>query len=170
GGMVQRLGLAIAMLSDSGLLLLDEPTAALDPDGLAAFYDLIETRRRAGGTVFFSSHQLGDVERLADQIAILVGGRLVTVVTARELSVRLADRGVMRVQLASRVAGVAERLRALSPGAEWAGDELVVPAPASLRPRCLDVIREAGAEIRGLTTEEGRLDDLYRELVGEGHQ
>lgn len=170
GGMVQRLGLAVAMLSDTGLLLLDEPTAALDPDGLTAFYDLIETRRRAGGTVFFSSHQLGDVERLADQIAILMGGRLATIVSARDLSARLADRGVMRVRLSAPVEGLAERLRALSPGATWAGDELVVPGPASLRPRCLDAIRATGADIRGLTAEEGRLDDFYRELVEEGRR
>lgn len=168
GGMVQRLGLAVSMLDDAGLLLLDEPTAALDPDGLSAFYELVEARRRAGGTVFFSSHQLGDVERLADHIAILVAGRLVSVVTARDLSARLADRGVMRVRLACRVEGLAERLRALSPGADWAGDELVLPGPASGRPQLLDVIRDADADIRGLTAEEGRLDAFYRELVGEG--
>jgi Cu-processing system ATP-binding protein len=168
GGMVQRLGLAVAMLNDAGLLLLDEPTAALDPDGLSAFYDLVEARRRAGDTVFFSSHQLGDVERLVDHIAILVAGRLASVVTTRDLSARLADRGVMRVRLACHVDGLAERLRALSPGADWVADELVLPGPASLRSQLLDVIREAGAEIRGLTAEEGRLDAFYRELVGEG--
>jgi Cu-processing system ATP-binding protein len=76
GGMVQRLGLAVAILPQAPILLLDEPTAALDPDGLCAFYGLIEQRRRDDQTVFFTSHQLGDVERLADRFAVLVNGRL----------------------------------------------------------------------------------------------
>ena len=59
------------------------------------------------------------------------------------------------------------RLRALSPAASWHGDELVLPGPASARPAMLDVIREAGGEIRGLTAEEGHLDQFYRELIGE---
>jgi Cu-processing system ATP-binding protein len=167
GGMVQRLGLAVASLSQTDVLLLDEPTAALDPDGLCAFYGLIEARRKAGGSVFFSSHQLGDVERLADLMAVIVHGRLAAVLTERELAAKLADRGVMRVRLASRVDGLRERLRALSPKALWHGEELILPGPASARPQMLDEIREAGGEIRGLTAEEGRLDQFYRELVGD---
>ena len=115
GGMVQRLGLAVATLGLTEVLLLDEPTAALDPDGLCAFYGLVEERRRAGGTVFFSSHQLGDIERLADCIAVILGGRLVAELSERELSARLADRGVMRVRLADRVGGLLERVREHSP-------------------------------------------------------
>jgi len=102
GGMVQRLGLAVAVLPDAPVLLLDEPTAALDPDGLCAFYGLVETRRRAGKTVLFTSHQLGDVEQLADRIAILVEGKLVALFSAGELATRLAERGVMRVRISVR--------------------------------------------------------------------
>jgi Cu-processing system ATP-binding protein len=167
GGMVQRLGLAVASLAATEVLLLDEPTAALDPDGLCAFYGLIEERRRRGGTVFFSSHQLGDVERLADLMAVVVHGRLVATLTERELAARLADRGLMRVRLAARIGGLIERLRTVSPGALWHGEELILPGPASARPGMLDLIREAGGDIRGLTAEEGRLDQFYRELVGE---
>ena len=127
GGMVQRLGLAVATLGTTEVLLLDEPTAALDPDGLCAFYGLVEARRRAGGTVFFSSHQLGDIERLADRVAVIVAGRLVAELTERELAARLADRGVMRVRLAARVGGLLERVRERSPQAVWFGDELIVP-------------------------------------------
>ena len=167
GGMVQRLGLAVAMLPDAPLLLLDEPTAALDPDGLCAFYGLVTRRRTEGKTVFFTSHQLGDVERLADRFAVLVEGRLVALLTERELADRLADRGVMRLRFASRLGGLLERVRSLAPKAVWSGEELIVPGPAATRPAVLDRVREAGAEIRGLTAEEGRLDELYRELVGE---
>jgi Cu-processing system ATP-binding protein len=164
--MVQRLGLAVATLPSTDVLLLDEPTAALDPDGLGAFYGLVEERRRAGGSIFFSSHQLGDIERLADRVAVIVRGVLVAEFSERELAARLADRGVMRVRLAARVAGLLDRVRERSPQAVWAGDELIVPAPASLRPAVLDVVRAAGAEIIGLTAEEGRLDRFYLELIG----
>jgi Cu-processing system ATP-binding protein len=168
GGMVQRLGLAVAMLPEAPILLLDEPTAALDPDGLCAFYGLLDERKHAGATVFFSSHQMGDVERLADRFAILVEGRLVAAFTQRELSARLADRGLMRVRLDRRPEGLLERVRAVAPKALWAVDELIVPGPASMRPAVLDLVRETGVEIRGLTANEGRLDAFYRELVGQG--
>jgi Cu-processing system ATP-binding protein len=166
GGMVQRLGLAVAMLPDAPLLLLDEPTAALDPEGLCAFYGLVGRRRNEGKTVFFTSHHLGDVERLADRFAVLVAGRLVATLTARELQDRLAERGVMRLRLEGRPPGLLESVRTLAPDAVWAADELIVPGGASLRPAVLDAVRQSGAEISGLTAEEGRLDALYQELVG----
>jgi Cu-processing system ATP-binding protein len=168
GGMVQRLGLAVAMLPDAPLLLLDEPTAALDPDGLCAFYGLVGRRRSEGKTVLFTSHHLGDVERLADRFAVLVEGRLAATLTARELQDRLAERGVMRLRLDGRPPGLLESVRAIAPDAVWAADELIVPGGASRRPAVLDVVRQAGAEIRGLTAEEGRLDTLYRGLVAPG--
>lgn len=167
GGMVQRLGLAVAMLPEAPVFLLDEPTAALDPDGLCAFYALVEHAREDGRAVLFTSHQLGDAERLADRFAILVGGRLVADLAAAELKDRLAARGVMRLRLAHRPAGLLDAVRALAPAATWAGEELIVPGPAALRPRVLDAVRGLGVELRGLTAEEGRLDLLYRELVGE---
>ncbi len=166
--MLQRLGLAVAVLPEAPILLLDEPTAALDPDGLCAFYGLVERRRREGHTLLFTSHQLGDVERLADRFALLVGGRLAAALTQRELADRLALRGLLRLRLDTPVPGLLEKIRRISESATWAADELVVPGPAVDRPRVLDVVRESGAEIRGLAAEEGRLDLLYRELVEAG--
>jgi Cu-processing system ATP-binding protein len=165
GGMMQRLGLAVAILPAARALLLDEPTASLDPDGLCAFYGLVERARHEGRTVFFTSHHMGDVERLADRFAVLVRGRLAAVLTNRELADRLSDRGVLRLRLGARDEAVLRAVRALAPAALWAADELIVPGPASLRPPVIDAVRAARAEIRGLTAEEGRLDDVYRELV-----
>jgi len=166
GGMTQRLGLAVAMLPDAEILLLDEPTAALDPDGLSAFYGLVEARRREGRTVFFSSHQLGDVERLADLIVILIEGRLAATLTSSELAAKLADRGVMRVRMGQQAPGLLERVRETAPGAQWIGDDLIVPGPTSTRLGALDAIRAAGGVIDGLSAEEGRLDEFYRSIVG----
>jgi Cu-processing system ATP-binding protein len=165
GGMVQRLGLAVAALPDARVFLLDEPTSSLDPDGLCAFYGLAERWRREGRAVLFSSHQLGDVERLADRVAVLVDGRLVADLGQRELRGRLAARGVMRVRIDACPPGLLARLASLAPGSRFAGDELVVPGAPELRAAALDAVRAAGAEIRGLTADEGRLEALYRELV-----
>jgi Cu-processing system ATP-binding protein len=166
GGMVQRLGLAVALLPSAPLLLLDEPTAALDPDGLCAFYGVVERRKAAGQTIFFTSHQLGDAERLADRFAILVGGRLAALLTARELADRLASRGVLRLRLDREPADLLERVRAIAPRATRSGDEWIVPGAAADRPRIIDVVRESGASITGLMADEGRLDTFYLELVG----
>ena len=165
GGMLQRLGLAVAMLPDAEILLLDEPTAALDPDGLSAFYALIERRRRDGRTVLFTSHQVGDVERLADRFLVLVRGRLVAELTQAALRDRLAERGVIRLRLARKPAGLLGEVQKLSPDAAWVDDELVVPGPASIRPLVLDLARRSAAEIRGLVAQDGQLETLYRELV-----
>ncbi len=166
GGMLQRLGLAVAVLPEAPVLLLDEPTAALDPDGLCAFYGLVERRRRAGQTLLFTSHHLGDVERLADRFALLVEGRLAASLTQGELSERLSARGALRLRLNRRPQDLLEKVRQVAPASTWAGEELVVPGPAADRPRVLDLVRAEGLEVRGLTAEEGRLDVLYRELVG----
>lgn len=168
GGMVQRLGLAVAMLPDAAVLLLDEPTAALDPDGLCAFYEVVAKHRLGGKTILFTSHQMGDVERLADRIAVLVGGRLVATLTARELADRLSDRGVMRVRVSGSPEDALRAVRPLAPRAAHVGDELVVPGPATSRPAALAALASSGIEIRAVAAEEGRLDTLYRDLVGAG--
>jgi Cu-processing system ATP-binding protein len=166
GGMVQRLGLAVALLPASPVLLLDEPTAALDPDGLCAFYGVVERRKSAGQTILFTSHQLGDAERLADRFAVLVEGRLVACLTARELADRLAERGVLRLRLDGEPPGLMARVRKIAPKATRSGDLLIVPGPAGDRPRVIDAVRESGATILGLTADEGRLDAFYRDLTG----
>jgi ABC-type multidrug transport system ATPase subunit len=109
---------------------------------------------------------MGDVERLADRFAVLVGGQLVATLTERELRAKLADRGVMKVTLDRWLPGVLDTVLRLAPSAVRAGETLVVPGPASGRPAVLDAIRGAGGIVTGLTAEEGRLDDFYRELVG----
>lgn len=166
GGMVQRLGLAVAALPEAPVLLLDEPTAALDPEGLDAFYALAESRRREGKTILFTSHHLGDVERLADRFAVLVAGRLVALLSAGELASRLADRGLLRLRLDRPAASLVEPLRDACPGVSADGDNLLLPGPASARPSLLAAVGATGAVVLSLTADEGRLDILYSELVG----
>ncbi len=157
GGMVQRLGLAVATLADVAVLLLDEPTAALDPDGLCAFYGLVERRKRAGKTVLFTSHQLGDAERLADRLAVLIGGRLAACFTQRELAERLADRGVMRVRLASCPPGLVAAVRA-----DRAGRRLGGRTGGPRRPRTCDGSAARARRRPGVRRRHSRADGRGR--------
>ena len=85
GGIVQRLGLVVACLPDAPILLLDEPTASLDLEGSIRFREFLLSLKREGKTIVFTSHMLADVERLADRVAILVGGRLVALESVESL-------------------------------------------------------------------------------------
>lgn len=84
-GMLQRIGLAQAILHDPDLVILDEPTSGLDPLGRAAIRQLVAELRRRGKTVFFSSHELSEVELVCDHLAILCRGRIVAQGATREL-------------------------------------------------------------------------------------
>jgi ABC-2 type transport system ATP-binding protein len=84
-GMVQRAGLAQALVNDPELVILDEPMSGLDPIGRRLVRDLILGLRRAGKTVFFSTHILSDAETLCDRVGVLRAGRLVKVGTLGEL-------------------------------------------------------------------------------------
>jgi ABC-2 type transport system ATP-binding protein len=85
-GMQQRIGLAQALLNDPELLLLDEPTSGLDPPGRMRVREIIQRLKRDGKTVFFSSHELGEVETVCDRVAILQGGDLKAVGRVSELA------------------------------------------------------------------------------------
>lgn len=76
-GMMQRIGLAQALINDPDLVILDEPTSGLDPIGRADIRKIIADLRKAGKTVFFSSHELSEVELVCDHVAILAKGSLV---------------------------------------------------------------------------------------------
>ena len=84
-GMKQRLGLAAALLSDPPVLVLDEPGNGLDPQGIRTLRNLLRARAGAGDTVLVSSHLLGEVEQLADDVVVLNEGRLVTQGSLAEL-------------------------------------------------------------------------------------
>jgi Cu-processing system ATP-binding protein len=85
GGMVQRLGLAVACLPEASILLLDEPTVSLDLEGAIRFREFLLSLKREGKTIVFTSHTLADIERLADRVAILVDGRLVALESVESL-------------------------------------------------------------------------------------
>jgi Cu-processing system ATP-binding protein len=77
GGMVQQLGLAVIALPDSPILVLDEPTASLDPQGVKRFREFVLHQKENGKTIIFSTHLLQEAELLADRVGVFVGGKLV---------------------------------------------------------------------------------------------
>jgi len=84
-GMLQRLGIAQALINDPEILILDEPMSGLDPFGRKEFKEIIRKQRELGKTILFSSHILADAEDLCDRIGILVGGSLKYVGSLREI-------------------------------------------------------------------------------------
>jgi ABC-type multidrug transport system ATPase subunit len=101
GGMKQRLALAVALLADPPILILDEPTASLDVQAQRDFIRLIQSLNRAGKTIVFSSHRLDEVLALAGRVLVLNDGRLSLECPPSELSDRLNLRQWMRIQIAS---------------------------------------------------------------------
>jgi Cu-processing system ATP-binding protein len=108
---------------------------------------------------------MGDAERLADRFAILVDGVLVADIGGREMKDRLAGRGSMRLRVPSLDEAMLASLRMVAPDSTLSQGELVVHGPADLRPRVIELILARGHPIVDLVAEDGRLDDLYREMV-----
>jgi ABC-2 type transport system ATP-binding protein len=107
--MVQRLGLACALVTEPELLILDEPTSALDPAGRAEMLTLVASMR-GSKTVIFSSHILDDVQRIADQVGIMRGGRLLYQGSTSDL-IEQHLRPSWLVKIAGDAARVAEAIR-----------------------------------------------------------
>jgi ABC-2 type transport system ATP-binding protein len=111
GGMRQRLGIAQALMGDPRLVILDEPSSSLDPIGRRDVLDILRTLRDRGISVFYSTHILDDVERVADHIAIMKDGRVVREGVMRDMM--SAAHGRFRLTVEAPADGLADRLRAL---------------------------------------------------------
>jgi ABC-type multidrug transport system ATPase subunit len=162
GGMRQRLGVAVACLPQAPVLLLDEPTASLDPKSAAGVRRLIGDLKRNGTTILFTSHALADVEALADRVAILVGGRVLAVDTIDVLRRQAqAPRG-MRVMLREAAAHyVAVARTAGAASSRLDGLTLHVIAGAGRRVLILRALEKCGASIEGFSTTDATLEDIY---------
>ena len=166
GGMVQRLGLAVACLPDAPTLILDEPTVSLDPEGAIKFREFLASLKAEGKTIVFSSHVLADVEQLADRVAVLVGGRLVAVESTDLLRDQLMRSCRMRVVVDRATPLVCEAAQgAGASDVTIAGESLVVTTRAEDRMKVLRAIEDAGSRIERFATEELSLEDIYLHLI-----
>jgi ABC-type multidrug transport system ATPase subunit len=97
GGMIQRLGLAAALLEEVPLLVLDEPTLNLDPRGIDGLHQALHELKTRGSTIVFSSHSIHSAIRLADRVGVLVGGELVTTETVTAFQSEVTRQTTVRV-------------------------------------------------------------------------
>ena len=162
GGQQQRLSLAIALTGGPELLLLDEPTAALDGQATRQVLELITERRRAGAAVVLTSHRADEIEQLADTVVVLGGGT----VRARGTVAELTAVDAIVVALAAPIdpapvaAALGREVRAVEAGLEVPGlaDQGAVPAVTA-------AVLEAGGNISGVRVGRRPLADVLAELT-----
>ena len=168
-GMLQRLGLAAALVHDPELLVLDEPMSGLDPFGRRDVRDLITEQRERGVTVLFSSHILPDVEMLCDRVAIMIGGRLTRVATVGELvedgsqSVEIRCAPGALLEIPQHWADLVSRTQRADESVFRIEDEA----------RLADVLRwllQAGVQVRAVTPQRPTLETLFMAAAEAEHE
>ena len=168
-GMKQKLALARALVHDPEILLLDEPTANLDPQTARTVRDLLRDLRSQGRAIVVSSHNLDEVERVADRIG-LVNTKLIAIgqpealrrdVFGRRLRVRLAAASPPLPDLAAVIA----RAGAHDVRIDGTSLSMVLESPDRLTPGIVRALVDAGAEVREVYDEEPPLEDVYLRLL-----
>ncbi|HEV2290172.1 MAG TPA: ABC transporter ATP-binding protein [Candidatus Acidoferrales bacterium] len=164
-GMMQRIGLAQALIHEPEIIFLDEPTSGLDPMGRRLVRDVIRAQRERGATVFLNSHLLSEVEITCDNVAFLKDGE---VVAAKNLSALGQEevRAVARVRKLSQqaIAGLA----AWTTSVNLEGEQLIVTMrSAEIVPDVLRHLAASGADVYSFTPERASLEDLFMRIMGE---
>ena len=163
-GMKQRLGVAMALLPDPDLLILDEPANGLDPLGIIGIRDLLRRLRDQGKTIFLSSHLLGELEQVADWLVMLNQGKALFRGPARDLLDRRAELVVeaedgMQLDLVERLAsGAGYRV-------SREDQALRIACPARFADTLNQQAREAGATGLTIRTREASLEQLFLALL-----
>jgi len=163
-GMLQRIGLAQALLNEPELVILDEPTSGLDPGGRRLVRDIIKAQRERGAAVLLNSHLLGEVEVTCDRVAFIKHGR---VLDSRRLDALAA--GETRVRLRAGnvnseiLNGLARWTSAVSPNGHRY--TLTVTSPDVL-PEITRYLVAQGVDVYELTLERKSLEDIFLEIVG----
>ena len=163
-GNLQRLGLAQALLRDEELLILDEPTHGLDPVWTQRFRDIVNGLRDPGRTMIIASHNLDELQRLADRVAIIDHGRLQRVVSTSSMDAQPSGALTYRISLASG----SEHLPRVFPEAATLGrgDYEVIVASLGELNRKLGELMIAGAVVAAVVPARSALEQQFREAVG----
>jgi ABC-2 type transport system ATP-binding protein len=168
-GMQQRLALAIALVGEPELLILDEPSTGLDPNGAREMRTIITEEADRGATVFFSSHILEQVEAVCDRVGILKAGELVAEDSIEALR-SAADTGTtLTVTLDAVTDAAADAARDVPGVSEVSvdGDRLVVRTDSAAKTDVLDAVESTGADVRDFSTEQASLDDVFAAYTEE---
>ncbi len=169
-GMRQRMAIAVALVGDPDLLVLDEPSTGLDPNGARALREIVREESARGATVFFSSHILEQVEAVADRIGILLDGGLSTVGEVGALREELDTGTTVEIRVSEIDESLLNRLRAVTGVREvTAGDESVsvVCHGGEAKLRALETAADAGV-YRDFQLRETSLSDVFSAYTGAG--
>ncbi len=166
-GMLQRVGIAQALINDPELVVLDEPMSGLDPIGRKEVRDLIFRLKESGKTVMFSSHILHDAELLCDRVAMIMKGRLVACGQVSELIQQGTTHEVEMVVDRLSPEGL-EHLRVLATKVMVSGERVIAVLSSQRQvDEALEVSRAAHAKLVSLTPHKASLEDLFiREAKG----
>jgi len=167
-GMMQRLALAIALVSDPQLLILDEPSSGLDPNGVRLVREIARDHANRGKTVFFSSHILSQVEAVCDRVAILNRGRLVAIDSIDGLRDALGTGSTITLTVDAVPDSLT--LEEIAGVSDVVVDGRIIRVSVDDGPAKVDVIdrvREDGASILDVTIEESSLEDLFSAYTGD---
>ncbi|MBX6750192.1 MAG: ABC transporter ATP-binding protein [Micromonosporaceae bacterium] len=162
-GMRQRLGIAAAMIGDPKVLILDEPANGLDPEGIKWMREFLRAFASQGRTVFVSSHLLGEMQQLADDVIIIAAGRMVAQGTVSDIIASIAEPGAVRVRT-PHVDQLAVELRNYAVTLDYPGEnQLIVRGvdAATVGRAAL----AAKAELHELTTEAPDLEQAFLKLT-----
>ncbi|MFC9888742.1 ABC transporter ATP-binding protein [Streptomyces pilosus] len=165
-GMKQRLGLAAALLRPRRLLVLDEPTNGLDPQGMREIRTLVRELASDGTTVFLSSHLLDEIEQVCTHAAVMTRGRLITQGPVAELSAGARGRLVVTTPDPADAARVLKEQGVADVVA--AGDRVTGEAPERDLAEVNAALVRAGVRVRGFGVERASLEDAFVALTGEG--
>ena len=162
-GMRQRLLLAQALINDPELLILDEPMTGLDPRGIAEFKEIIAEQRKAGKTVFFSSHILAHVEEICDTVGVIVRGKLVVEDSLERIKREFIKKAGYTIILETNVP-------VDFAGAEWTVTPLGerkyrVVAREDIREELHDFVASKGAKILTMQVKEPSLEEIFLKMV-----
>ncbi len=160
-GMLQRVGLAQAILHDPQVVVLDEPMSGLDPLGRREVRDIILDLKRDGRTILFSTHVLSDAEMLCDRVGVIVAGKLRGVGAPHEL-VGIQSQGI---EILFELAGPSGPSDLLS-RATRTGDRYRVQLPEDQLYAALDALKLSGARILSVTQIKPTLEDFFLDVVG----
>jgi ABC-2 type transport system ATP-binding protein len=170
GGMKRRLHIGMGLLHEPILLVLDEPTAGVDPQSRNAIMDSIRELADSGLAILYTTHYMEEAERLCDRVGIIDGGRLVAEGTRRELVSRLAERDRISLSVDGDPTGakhVAEGIPAvLGVAAHGDGLELLVHSARQCLPGVLSALAEKDVHIRAVEVDEPNLETVFLHLTG----
>ena len=161
-GMLQRIGLAQALLNDPELLFLDEPTSGLDPIGRKLVRDIIKQQRERGATVFLNSHLLSEVEVTCDRVAFIKAGKVIEV---REMS-SFSGQNQVLIRARSLPANASDGIRQWASPVSVNGDRWVLTLHSpDAAPLLLRYLIEQGAEIFEFTPLKLSLEERFLQLI-----